>query len=174
MTDSTIIIPVGSSYQMNVTGSADITTWLWSPAQNISCTDCMNPVVSPKRTTTYIVQAANIAGCTAQENITINVSCTNQDNLFIPNTFSPNADGMNDYFFPRGKGLLTIKSLRVFNRWGNIIYERFNFPANQQSYGWDGTYRGNSMQSDVYVFVVEIACENGQILSSKGNVTLLR
>ena len=134
----------------------------------------MNPVVSPKRTTTYIVQAANIAGCTAQENITINVSCTNQDNLFIPNTFSPNADGMNDYFFPRGKGLLTIKSLRVFNRWGNIIYERFNFPANQQSYGWDGTYRGNSMQSDVYVFVVEIACENGQILSSKGNVTLLR
>lgn len=172
--DSATTIPVGSSYQMNITGSADITTWLWNPAENISCTNCINPVVSPKQTTTYVVQGSNAAGCITQESITIHVSCTNQDNLFIPNTFSPNADGMNDYFYPRGKGLMNIKSLRIFNRWGSIVYQRFNFPANQQSYGWDGTYNGKSLQTDVYVFVVEITCESGQIISSKGNVTLLR
>ncbi len=80
---------------------------------------------------------------------------------------------MNDYFYPRGKGLMTIKSLRIFNRLGAIVFERTNFLANQQSYGWDGTYKGKMLQPDVYIYVAEIVCENGQVLMSKA-VTLLR
>jgi gliding motility-associated-like protein len=119
------------------------------------------------------VEVKNIAGCKAESHISFIVTCKGQ-NLFIPNTFSPNADGMNDYFYPRGKGIMNVQSFRVFSRWGTLVYERANFPPNQQSYGWDGTYNGKALQPDVYVFIAEVACENGEIISLKGNVTLLR
>jgi gliding motility-associated-like protein len=119
------------------------------------------------------VEVKNIAGCTAEGHISFTVMCKGQ-NLFIPNTFSPNADGMNDYFYPRGKGIVNVQLFRVFSRWGTVVYQRANFPPNQQSYGWDGTYNGKALPADVYVFIAEVACENGEIISLKGNVTLLR
>ncbi|MFT4152201.1 PKD domain-containing protein [Parafilimonas sp.] len=172
--DSVINIIGGNSYQINATGSADVTTWLWKPAINISCTDCPNPVISPKQSTFYVVNASNAAGCYSEKIVRANVVCATESNLFIPNTFSPNGDGANDYFYPRGKGLMTIKSIRIFNRLGNLVFERSNFPVNQQSYGWDGNYAGRALPADVYIYIVEITCENGQKISSKGNVTLLR
>jgi gliding motility-associated-like protein len=119
------------------------------------------------------VNARNIAGCSVEKQLTVTVLCKNQ-NLFIPNTFSPNGDGMNDYFYPRGKGLFTIKSFRVFSRIGTIVFEKNNFPPNQQSYGWDGKYQGQALQPDVYVYMVDVICDNGAVISTKGNVTLLR
>jgi gliding motility-associated-like protein len=171
--DSLVTIEAGSSYQINAAGSGDIISWQWSPLTGLSCTNCMQPVAKPKLTTTYTAEGRNIAGCTTENNITIMVLCKNQ-NLFVPNTFSPNGDGMNDYFYPRGKGLFTIKSLRIFSRWGNIVFERMNFPPNEQSYGWNGTYQGKVLHPDVYVFVMEVVCDNGVVISSKGNITLLR
>ena len=94
--------------------------------------------------------------------------------LFRSNTFSPNNDSRNDYFFAQGKGLFTIKSLRIFNRWGVMVFERSNFPANNQSYGWDGKYNGQDQPTDVYVYVMDIMCDNGTVLTYKGNVTLIR
>ena len=172
--DSVADIEVGSSFQLSATGSPDVTKWLWTPAANISCINCANPVVTPKQTTIYTVNASNAAGCYTERSVTVTVWCNKDKNLFIPNTFSPNGDGMNDYFYPRGKGLMTIKSLRIFNRLGAIVFEHTNFLANQQSYGWDGTYKGKILQPDVYIYVAEIVCENGQVLMSKGNITLLR
>ncbi len=67
-----------------------------------------------------------------------------------------------------------IRSFRIFNRWGIPVFERDNFPPNQQSYGWDGKYNGNALQPDVYVFIAEVLCDNGTVIHSKGNVTLLR
>ena len=57
----------------------------------------------------------------------------------MPNTFSPNGDGMNDVYYPRGRGINTIRSLRIFTRWGQMIYSRENFVANDPSTGWDGS-----------------------------------
>ncbi len=170
--DSAVTIETGSNYQIKVTGSEDVTSWQWTPANWLSCITCAQPLATPKSTTTYNVQAKNIAGCTVEKNITITVLCKNEV-LFIPNTFSPNGDGMNDYFYPRGKGF-TVKSLRIFSRWGSIVFEQSNFVPNNQSYGWNGTYKGNALQPDVYVFLIEVVCDNGQVFTSKGNITLLR
>jgi gliding motility-associated-like protein len=109
----------------------------------------------------------------ARDEITIRVICKNT-NVFIPNTFSPNRDGMNDIFFPRGTGLFNIKSFRVFNRWGQLIFERYNVAPNTESQGWNGTYNGKNVQTDVYVYMMEVVCENGSIIPIKGNITLLR
>jgi gliding motility-associated-like protein len=67
-----------------------------------------------------------------------------------------------------------IKSLRVFNRWGEMVFERLNFNPNDASAGWDGKYKGKQLSPDVFVYECEIVCENNQLLSYKGDVTLLQ
>ena len=95
-------------------------------------------------------------------------------NLFLPNTFSPNGDGSNERFYPRGGGLFQVKYLRIFNRWGEQIFEKTNFAGNQSSEGWDGTYKGKPAASDVYVYIIEIVCSNSESFQYKGNIMLLR
>jgi gliding motility-associated-like protein len=111
----------------------------------------------------------------ASDEVTIFVVC-NQGNLFVPNTFSPNGDGKNDVLYPRGKGIFNIKSFQIFNRWGEIVYQRFNFQANDNNTGsgWDGRFKGINAGQDVYIYLVEVVCENGAILAFKGDVTLIR
>jgi gliding motility-associated-like protein len=77
-------------------------------------------------------------------------------------------------FYPRGKGIARIKSMRIFNRWGELMYERKDFGANDPSAGWDGTYKGVLLTPDVYVYLIDVMCDNNVIFNLKGNVTLLR
>ena len=97
-----------------------------------------------------------------------------KENVFIPNTFSPNGDGRNEIFYPKGTGLFRIKSMRIFNRWGEVVFENKEFAANDASAGWNGTFKGKVASSDVYIYTMEILCENNAIIPFKGNVTLLR
>lgn len=166
-------IAVGSSAQLQATGSADITGYQWTPAYNLSCTTCPNPVASPKNTTVYKVAVTNDGGCTSRDEMTVFVVCNN-GNLFVPNTFSPDGNGVNEVFYPRGKGLLRIKAFRVFNRWGEMVFERTNFSANDAASGWDGTFKGKKLSPDVFIYTCDVICENNEILQYKGDVTLLR
>jgi gliding motility-associated-like protein len=167
-------IEVGSAgVHLHAIGSPDVTSWKWSPSPGLSCIDCPDPNAAPKQTTDYTVEVRNEGQCPAKDYLTIYVVC-NRGNLYIPNTFSPNGDGMNDRFYPRGKGVFMIKSLRVFNRWGELVFERLNFNPNDASAGWDGTYKGRQLSPDVFVYVCEIVCDNNQLLSYKGDVTLLQ
>ncbi len=169
--DSFVTIQGGTDYTINAAGSDDIVSWQWTPVNWLSCNNCPQPVSSAKATITYTVKVQNITGCTSEKNITITVLCKDQ-NLYMPNTFSPNNDGMNDYFYPRGKGF-TVKEFRIFNRWGSLVYEQHNFVPDNQSYGWNGTYKGDVLQPDVYVYIIDVLCDNGNTITSKGNVTLL-
>ena len=94
--------------------------------------------------------------------------------MFIPNTFSPNGDGANDIFYPRGSGIFSIKSIKVFSRWGEVIYQKNNIKANDPSTGWDGKFKGAQLNPDVYVYIVEVSCDNNTILTFKGNVALIK
>ncbi|BAV05598.1 gliding motility-associated C-terminal domain-containing protein [Filimonas lacunae] len=171
--DSVHNVNVGYPDTLQTINSADITRWRWVPATGLSCATCPNPVVLSKQDITYVAHAYNDGGCTSQDEVTVHVLC-NGINVFMPNTFSPNSDGMNDQFYPRGRGLYNIRALRIFNRWGQPMFEKLNFLANTASYGWDGTYGGQPAQSGVYVYVMEIECDNGTVMTYKGNVALLR
>jgi gliding motility-associated-like protein len=92
----------------------------------------------------------------------------------MPNTFSPNGDGMNDVYYPRGRGIERVRSLKIFNRWGQMVFIRENFNANDPGAGWDGKYRGILSTPDVYVFMIEVFCENESIVTLKGDVMLVR
>ncbi|WP_306452327.1 PKD domain-containing protein [Foetidibacter luteolus] len=172
--DSFKNLNIGLRDTLRTTASADVSGYRWEPATWLSCTDCPNPVTNAQANITYTAIAYNPGGCTATDQVTISVLCNNT-NIFIPNTFSPNNDGANDYFFPRGAdGYFSIKSMRIFNRWGQMIFERNNFKANDQSQGWNGIYNGRPQASDVYIYMIDIVCDNGNIFPMKGNVTLLR
>jgi gliding motility-associated-like protein len=149
------------------------TKYEWTPGDYLSCIDCGKPTASPRKTTTYSVKVTNQWGCIANDEITIRVSC-DQDQLFVPNTFTPNNDGNNDYFFPQGKGLSTVKSFRVYNRWGELIFDRQDMKINEPTAGWDGTYKMNQLKPDVFVYIIKGFCESGEPIELKGDISLVR
>jgi gliding motility-associated-like protein len=166
-------INVGQSIDLIPQVSPDVLSARWSPTGSIFRDIFPGITVKPTFTTTYTVVVKNNGGCTASDQLTVNVLC-NGANMFIPNTFSPNNDGMNDVFYPRGSGIFTIKRIKVFNRWGEIVFEKGVINANDASQGWDGTFRGKKLNPDVYVYTVEVLCDNDTPLIFKGNVALIK
>jgi trimeric autotransporter adhesin len=88
--------------------------------------------------------------------------------MFVPNAFSPNGDGHNDVLKVNGICLQTM-TFMIFNRWGEKVFE-----TNDQSVGWDGTYKGDEMNTGVFVYRLEGKTYDGKAFSSKGNITLIR
>ncbi len=153
--------------------SSDVTYAYWLTAPGILHSNYPSVTVQPKATTEYTVEVRNPGGCKATDRLTVFVLCDGT-NIFIPNTFSPNGSGTNDVFYPRGSGIFKIKLLRIFNRWGEVVFERTNFSPNDANAGWDGTVKGKKVTSDVFVYTAEILCDNNTSLILNGNVALLR
>ena len=168
-----ISINVGQTITITPQISNDVITANWTPSNSILRNIFPSITVKPNETTTYKVEVTNGGGCKSTDQLTVNVLC-NGANLFIPNTFSPNNDGMNDIFYPRGTGIFTIKKIQVFSRWGEIVFEKFNIKANDATKGWDGTFKGKKLTPDVYVYLVEVICDNNSTLVFKGNVSLMQ
>lgn len=166
-------INVGQQVDLIPKVSADVSSVIWTPSQSIVQHNFPGVTVKPNETTQYTVEVKNAGGCKTRDNVTVFVIC-NGANVFIPNTFSPNGDGANDIFYPRGSGLFSIKTLRIFSRWGEVVYEKNNFMPNDVSAGWNGTYKGQNLSPDVYVYMVDIVCDNSSILTLKGNVALIK
>ncbi len=170
---SNIVVPVGAGITIPITYTPGTKSYNWTPTEGLSCIDCAAPVAYPKKTTNYTVNVTDSNGCVAKATFTLTVVC-NENNYFVPNTFSPNGDGNNDVFFPRGNNINRIQSMRIFSRWGEMIFEKKNFSANSAADGWNGTYKGKAAPADAYVYIVEFICENGSIIPFRGNVTLIR
>jgi gliding motility-associated-like protein len=170
---STITSTVGTPVTIPALYSDTMRSYQWSVPEGLSCTTCPQPIATPKFDTKYKVQIVDRNGCRNEAEVQVIVLCNN-DNVFVPNTFSPNGDGSNDVFYIRGKGLSRVKALRVFNRWGQVVFERVNFSVNDPAMGWDGTFRGAKPMPDVYVYQVEIFCDNSQVVKFEGNVALIQ
>jgi gliding motility-associated-like protein len=164
---------VGQTATLTPTFSADVTNVNWTPNNWVVSSSYPSITIKPNMDQVYKVTAKNPGGCTSTDEINIFVLCDGS-NFFIPNTFSPNGDGVNDKFFPRGTGLFTIKQLRVFNRWGEEVYAKYSFKANDETSGWDGKRNGQPMAIDTYVYMIEIQCLNNTTLVYKGNVALVK
>ncbi|MES2592065.1 MAG: gliding motility-associated C-terminal domain-containing protein [Bacteroidota bacterium] len=88
--------------------------------------------------------------------------------VYIPNVFSPNGDGHNDFLFARGKGIVEIQ-FTIYDRWGEKVFETTDINT-----GWDGTYKGEVLNLAVFVYVVKGKYKSGEEIDQKGNVTLLK
>lgn len=171
--DSAVEIVAGSSYTINATNSDNNSTLLWLPLTGLSCYNCLQPTTTVNNTITYTLTATNEYGCSDSDAITLVALCDNKS-LFIPNTFSPNNDGMNDDFYPRANGSLLVKSMMIFNRWGQLLYAKRNFYANGSFYGWDGKYKNVLQKPDVYIYMMELQCAGNKVFVQRGTITLLQ
>lgn len=165
-------IVAGNSADLLASGE-HIVRFLWSPSNTLSCFDCSAPTADPMKTTKYTVTVFTDFDCVDSGNVTVTVLC-DKSQVFIPNTFTPNGDGMNDVFYVRGAGIREVKSFRIYNRWGEVMFERTHANVNDKQDGWDGTYNGKVLPPDVYVYTVEAYCENGDLSKWKGDVTIIR
>jgi gliding motility-associated-like protein len=166
-------IMVGSSVVLRPSYSADINQYRWTPSTYLNCTNCATPTTTPREPMIYTITARNQYQCEATDSRKIDLLC-NTESVFVPNTFTPNNDGVNDVWYPRGSGIKSIKFLRVFNRWGQLIFERLNFNADDRSAGWDGRFKGQQLPGDVYVYSLGMVCDNNQVVETKGNVMVVR
>ena len=166
-------IRTGSSIRFNPFISPDVRSLKWTPPYALSCTNCRNPIASPFNSTNYTLEVKNSAGCTSLSTIKVTVIC-DQGNLFIPNAFTPNGDRLNERFYIKGQGIQEIRSFRIFNRWGTLLFEKGGVKINDPSYGWDGTFKGTQQPEGVYSYSVELVCSNGLLVPIKGIVTLIR
>ncbi|MBE7170161.1 MAG: PKD domain-containing protein [Williamsia sp.] len=150
-----------------------VTQYLWSPATNLSCNTCASPVVTAQATISYILKVTNSYGCSASDTIGIKTLCEGS-NVFIPDAFTPDGDGLNDRFVIRASGPIRVKYFRVFNKWGELVFEKMNFLPNDPAYGWDGKVKGVAVPPDVFVYTALVTCEGGASFPYKGNVTVLK
>ncbi len=162
------ILPLVTTIQ-----NGPIRYWDWLPPNDLSCADCPLPNATIKNDISYIVNVTNIYGCKGSDTMKIRVFCTDSQ-VFIPNAFSPDNDGINDILMVMGKGIVTVKSFRIFNRWGEVVFERNNFPPNNPAYGWNGKIKGVAGPSDVFVYTAEVICDNGTAYTFKGNVSIIK
>ncbi len=170
--DSSVTLSGGTSFLIRVNNSVDIVKWQWSPPTDLSCVTCPQPVAKANKIVQYTAIATNALGCSVSDKIIIRGLC-NSEVIYIPNTFSPNGDNVNDRFYPRGSGLYLVKSMRIFNRLGQIVFEKINFAADVASEGWNGTYRSKKLPQDVYIYFIEVICNDGKLFTIKGDITLL-
>jgi gliding motility-associated-like protein len=166
------VINYGGSVMLDPT-RAGIARIEWRPDTTLSCLDCFDPIAHPPGSTVYYAKGYSEYGCVDSDSVFVRVRC-NGDSVFIPNTFTPNGDGLNDVFYPRGKGIAYVSTFRIFNRWGELVFERSNFSLNDEQNGWDGTYKGKQLAPDVYMYTISSRCANGEIIEWKGDVTLVK
>jgi gliding motility-associated-like protein len=136
--------------------------WRWS-------TDETNrsPKLTVTKPGTYIA-TITVDGCSTTDTIVVRKDCY----VDVPNVFTPNGDGVNDYFFPRGiltKGVTSFH-MSIFNRWGQLIYET----SKTEGQGWDGAMNGEQQPQGVYVYSIDVTFKDGMIEKHQGNVTLLK
>lgn len=151
----------GESVQLHAFGDG---TFLWSPDSTLSCVDCAEPFAFPENTTTYTVEITDMNGCKAIDQVTIFF----RGSLFVPNTFTPNGDGVNDQFHALTHEVGDFRLL-VFNRWGEQI-----FSTDRLTGAWDGTYAGKQSPIDTYVWRVDYTLTNGSPHTVYGHVNLIR
>ncbi|TVR85334.1 MAG: gliding motility-associated C-terminal domain-containing protein [Saprospirales bacterium] len=182
--ENNIIVDIGEDKTINLGDEVQLNAWInqideyiedyyWSPPDWLSCTDCKRPVSEPLETITYWFDAVGTNGCRVRDSITIKVE--EKINVFIPNAFSPNKDGINEVIFIYAdKDVREIEEFKIFDRWGNKVFESYNFPPNDPYYGWDGYFKGRPMNPAVFTYYAIVELVNGRKVTLKGDITLAR
>ena len=161
--DSVTLYP-GQSYQ--ISPQTNCVYFSWQPPLGLSDTSIANPLASPAVNTKYLVRATTEWGCYVTDSININVDPSSI--VAVPNAFTPGTN-VNNILYVLKRGIATVKYFRIFNRWGNKVFE-----SNNINIGWDGTYNGKPQPFDVYVYDLQAVTNDGVIFQKTGNVTLIR
>ena len=157
-------ISIGASVTLAGSGGG---AYSWLPSTGLSCIYCSNPEANPGQTTTYILTVTNAEGCTDTDTVIVTVD-NNCGDIFVPNSFSPNGDVQNDVLYVFGN-CITEMNFTITNRWGEVVFETMD-----QKIGWNGVYHDKQMDTAIFIYELKATLLNGEQVSKKGNVSLIR
>ena len=157
-----------------VISSVPIDSFIWTPPDQLSCTDCKSPRVNPVNDQLYTLVVIDINGCTASGSVFVDLD--RNRNVFIPNIFSPNGDGINDDFkVHTGPGVTAINFVQIYDRWGELVHDvKTPLPSPDGTAAWDGYFKGEELKPAVFVYLIEVEFLDGQVLLYRGDITLIK
>jgi gliding motility-associated-like protein len=155
---------LGSS-QLNATGA---TSYTWSPSTGLNNNNIANPVATPSNTTLYKVTGRDINGCSNSDTVIVKADFNMNALYLLPNSFTPNGDGINDCFGIKYWGVVKELDFSIYNRFGERV-----FHSNSADICWDGTYKQKLQDVNVFVYVITAKTACG-IINRKGTVALLK
>jgi gliding motility-associated-like protein len=166
--DSLLVTPVVGQ------GAGDL-SYQWEELAedtSIVCATCAELNVRPQTTRSYTLMVTDANGCTASTEFKVFVR--RDYSVFVPSAFTPNGDGHNDVLMVHAKDGTRIGFFRIYDRWGERVFEQSDFPANDAVFGWDGTFKGQPMDAGLFVWQLETIFEDGNSATFKGSSLLLR
>ncbi|MGV6860245.1 MAG: PKD domain-containing protein [Putridiphycobacter sp.] len=160
------LIDLGGTVDL-ISNSPNFGTYLWTPdTYYIDCDTCAVTTAKPEFDVDYIVVFTDPNGCTAQDTVSVEVNFI--EGIGVPDAFSPNGDGQNDLLVVKGYGIEKM-TFKIYNRYGQLVFE-----TNEQTNGWDGTFKGRDENPGVFTWVLEYRLLNNATGTQSGNTTLIR
>ena len=147
-------------------------SWEVEEGIELDCDDCPNPVATVSQSANVVVTLTDANGCIATD--TLFIEAGKIRDVWMPNVFSPNGDGINDILYLQGRALADFRNFRIVDRWGQQVFQRDQGRIDQAIEGWDGKKGGNTVQSGVYYWSVEIIYPDGSTEARQGFVTLVQ
>lgn len=159
------MVIVQQPLQLRASGGED---FVWSPPTGLNSAFTPNPLAHLNESITYIVKVSTPEGCYNYDTINIKVF-NSQPDIFVPNAFTPNNDGHNDYLYPIPVGITQLDYFRVYNRWGQLVYN-----STSTETGWNGKINGEWQGNDTFVWMAQGTDFKGTRIFKKGTVVLIR
>jgi gliding motility-associated-like protein len=152
----------GDEYLLNPFTNGII--FLWTPAEGLSCNTCLNPIITDAEIGTFYLSVTNSLGCVSRDSISISYS----GSIYVPNSFTPNGDGDNDFFNAFGNGIVSFE-MAIYDRWGELL-----FLSKNMTNSWDGTYLGEPVKTDTYIWKIKYTEILGKSENLSGKLVLLK
>lgn len=146
--------------------------WKSQEANIFSCDNCEETIITPTITSTCWLTAESSTGCAVKIPFTVRIIKNNE--IYVPTAFSPNQDGVNDRLTVFGKTGNIIRSFKIFDQWGELVYSNNSLELNNQSQGWDGKFNGQPMNTGVFIWMADILHKDGTTETLSGESTLLK
>ena len=169
------LVQQGATVALPITHNVSIPIINWTPPDSLSCLQCDEPIARPTNTTQYQVTLSDENGCFDTDEVTINVEISRD--VYIPNAFTPDDSGFNDRFLIRSNnpGVVEVLEFKIFDRYGAILFEAFDFQPNDYDYGWDGnTAADEPVQPGIYTYYALIEYYDGEEVLWEGKILLIR
>ncbi len=180
-----VLVELGDDIYISQGESADLTAEtnlemgeignvIWSNLpDSLDCPSCLDQIVFPNETTTFLIEIFDTAGCFGTDTVTVIVN--EEHPIYVPSGFTPNGDNVNDLLILyAGKGIKEVPSFSIYDRWGNRVHHQENFQPNNPAFGWDGNFEGQPMRPAVFAWKAVVEFLDGKRIVLYGDLTLVR
>ncbi len=170
------VLVLGNTEQFEVMTSIpedEIDSIYWTPADNLSCSDCLNPIVTAITDQVYTVTLIDKNGCELVTTINLRVA---ENPIYVPNVFTPNGDGQNDYFsiFGNFNTIERINTFQIYDRWGNNVFRTDDVDPKVEEIKWDGTFSNRAVKQDVFAYYIKYTSIDGTEKVLIGDVSVMK